>query len=64
MRRTVSDNPFIAAAGSLSIPVTLSAGVAACSGPDDTIADLMKRADKALYQAKRNGRNKVMAEAA
>ena len=38
--------------------VTLSVGVAEYS-PGESIADMVKRADAALYQAKRTGRNKV-----
>ncbi|HEX4976007.1 MAG TPA: GGDEF domain-containing protein, partial [Pseudomonadales bacterium] len=41
--------------------VTVSIGVA--SYPDlavDTLEDLLKKADEALYQAKRSGRNTVM----
>jgi diguanylate cyclase (GGDEF)-like protein len=37
-------------------PLTVSIGVATL-GPDDTKADLMARADRALYDAKRQGRN-------
>ncbi len=38
--------------------VTISAGIAAW-GPNDEPAQLLARADRALYQAKRNGRNRV-----
>ena len=40
--------------------VTLSLGVAQL-GPEETLAGLIERADKALYQAKREGRNRVCA---
>jgi diguanylate cyclase (GGDEF)-like protein len=39
--------------------VTLSIGGAAL-GPDDTLKSLVKRADMALYQAKRKGRNQIV----
>lgn len=40
--------------------VSISAGVSEFIGMDVSIEDLMKRADAALYDAKRNGRNRVM----
>lgn len=44
--------------------VTTSCGIATLDRPDDTPETLFKRADKALYNAKRNGRNIVIADAA
>jgi two-component system cell cycle response regulator len=46
-----------------SIPVTVSIGVAS-SNDDDDSATLLQRADKALYRAKHEGRNRVIAQAA
>ncbi len=43
------------------IDVTLSIGVAAASGADLNCDDLLARADQALYEAKRSGRNQVCA---
>jgi two-component system cell cycle response regulator len=43
------------------IDLTVSIGVAACRGPDETPDALIERADKALYTAKREGRNRVIA---
>jgi len=40
--------------------ITCSAGVTALQ-PDDRVADMVLRADTALYRAKRNGRNRVEA---
>ena len=45
------------AAGPLRI--TASFGVAQCSADDDSFADILDRADRALYRAKRDGRNQV-----
>jgi len=42
--------------------ITISVGVALLR-PEDTLTKLIKRADDALYQAKRHGRNCVMREA-
>lgn len=41
--------------------VTLSIGLATWEGPDDTAERMLSRADKALYQAKSEGRNRVIA---
>ncbi len=43
--------------------VTLSLGVADYS-PGDTAEDIVRRADQALYRAKREGRNRVASEGA
>ena len=47
-----------------AIDVTLSIGLAALGSADDTGATILKRADQALYRAKRDGRNRVVADAA
>jgi diguanylate cyclase (GGDEF)-like protein len=44
-------------------PITISCGIAEWLGsPDDTVEDMLKRADSALYEAKRSGRNQVIAD--
>lgn len=47
-----------------ALNVTVSVGVAAPAGEADKLEDILKRADQALYQAKREGRNRVVLEAA
>ncbi|MBF0094061.1 MAG: diguanylate cyclase [Alphaproteobacteria bacterium] len=42
-----------------TLSVTASFGVTAMDGDDETIADMLRRADEALYDAKQNGRNRV-----
>ena len=43
------------------IKYTLSIGVATLTGEEDSLDAMMQRADAALYQAKKNGRNQVVA---
>jgi len=42
-------------------PLTVSLGVAASDRPTDTVSAMLRRADAALYDAKRAGRNRVIA---
>ena len=44
--------------------MTVSIGVSSLLSPNDTPQTLLKRADEALYRAKRDGRNRVVAAAA
>jgi two-component system, cell cycle response regulator len=64
LRRRIASEPFTISAGARSIPVTLSIGIAALRGRDDSATSLLKRADQALYRAKRDGRNRVVPDAA
>jgi two-component system, cell cycle response regulator len=64
LRRRIAAEPFAIHEGSNSIPVTISIGLAALRGADDSAAALLKRADQALYRAKRDGRNRVVPDAA
>jgi diguanylate cyclase (GGDEF)-like protein len=45
--------------GGTEITVTASIGVAVADAGADSVSELMKRADLALYRAKRDGRNRV-----
>ena len=58
LRREVAENPLIASSDRIS--TTISIGVAMCTDSMDGISDLMKVADKALYDAKSSGRNCVV----
>ncbi|MEZ5875000.1 MAG: PleD family two-component system response regulator [Hyphomicrobiales bacterium] len=64
LRQCIAAAPFYAGERSGSLDVTASVGVAALEFPDDTPELILKRADQALYCAKRDGRNRVVADAA
>lgn len=58
LREAIAGRPFETAAGPLG--VTVSIGVAQAHGPDEAPEALFSRADAALYEAKRAGRNRVV----
>lgn len=64
IRRKVAAEPFPISKGAKAIDITVSIGVSTVEGADDTAQAFLKRADLALYRAKRDGRNRVVAEAA
>ena len=64
MCRSVSAKPFNVGARTGPLSVTVSIGVAVVEGSTDTMEAIMKRADEALYSAKREGRNRVSSTAA
>lgn len=64
LRRKIAAEPFPIEQGSRMIDVTISIGIAALESSHDNAAQLLKRADQALYRAKRDGRNRVVADAA
>ncbi len=59
VRRAIAADSFSVLSDTLQVSVTVSAGVASLQGPNDTMAELIARADSALYQAKSGGRNRV-----
>jgi len=64
LRNHIAGSPFKVAGVEDALGVTISIGVAATRGADDTAADLLKRADDAVYEAKAGGRNLVISHAA
>ena len=64
IRAEIAGRPFPVGRDGKSIEVTVSVGVAAMLPAHDRVADLLKRADTALYEAKSAGRNRVVAKAA
>lgn len=63
LRASVAAENF-AVGGDSGIRVTASVGIGTLERADDTPETIFKRADNALYAAKRRGRNRVVAEAA
>jgi two-component system cell cycle response regulator len=64
LRRRIAAEPFPIHKGEHKVEVTISVGLAVLGGAEDTAAAVLKRADQALYRAKRDGRNRVVADAA
>ncbi|MGV9010100.1 PleD family two-component system response regulator [Brevundimonas sp.] len=64
IRRDVATQPFPIMGGAESLTVTVSIGVSASGGIDDTPEALLKRADEGVYEAKAKGRDQVIARAA
>jgi len=64
IRNEVALHPFIVEEGAKQLPITVSLGVSCLEDASDTGDSLIKRADLALYEAKRAGRNTVMFQAA
>jgi len=64
LRGLISAKPFAIGEGQEPISVTASIGVGSIEGPEDGPTDLLARADAALYEAKRTGRNRVSRAAA
>jgi two-component system, cell cycle response regulator len=61
LRRRVGEETFAVSTQAAEITVTISIGVAVVEGVGDTADAILKRADDALYQAKRSGRNRTVA---
>jgi two-component system, cell cycle response regulator len=64
VRKLIGGKPFNAGAKSGPLTITVSIGVASFEAAEDTMESLLKQGDEALYQAKREGRNRVIPAAA
>ncbi|MEM1260879.1 MAG: GGDEF domain-containing protein [Pseudomonadota bacterium] len=61
LRERIASSGMVTAAGELKI--TASFGVAALNSEDTCLSDVIVRADRAVYQSKRDGRNRVSLDA-
>lgn len=64
LRMAIEQVPFRLGDVTVPLQVTASMGIASLSPQGDSPEALLKRADNALYEAKRGGRNRVVAAAA
>jgi two-component system cell cycle response regulator len=64
LRRKIANEPFAVHKGARRIEVTASIGLSTLEVKGEPVADVLKRADTALYRAKHDGRNRVVAQAA
>lgn len=64
IRAEIARTPFAIGKEGQSVTVTISVGVSSARGQADDVRSLLKRADMALYEAKKSGRNKVVGKAA
>ena len=64
LRRSIAGEPFAVNKGTKRIEVTISIGLSTLELKGEAVADVLKRADTALYRAKHDGRNRVVAQEA
>ena len=64
LRKAIAGDPFTIEKGTRKIEVTISIGLATLDAATGSVSDVLKRADQALYRAKRDGRNRVVPAAA
>lgn len=60
LRKLISENPLKINDKNLQIDITVSMGITSLKNNDESLDDLLNRADKALYKAKFSGRNKIV----
>ena len=61
LRHAIASEPFVVSDECKHLEVTISIGVAIFEENGEAVADVLKRADVAMYQAKHTGRNRVIA---
>ena len=59
IRKSIASKPFSAGADGSTLNITVSVGLSTLTGANDKVEEFLKRADQALYIAKREGRNRV-----
>jgi two-component system, cell cycle response regulator len=64
LRKSVESTPFAISRAPNHLNITISIGIAGSEKHGDSAEALLHRADQALYRAKREGRNRVVADAA
>ena len=64
LRRSIAGEAFAIHKGAKRIEVTISIGLSTLERKGESVDDVLKRADNALYRAKHDGRNRVVAQAA
>jgi two-component system, cell cycle response regulator len=64
LRQKIAGEAFVVSETGKEITVTVSIGVNALLTAGDSVQALLRRGDEALYRAKRDGRNRVVATAA
>jgi two-component system cell cycle response regulator len=64
LRQAVGGRPFYVTANGGPLTLTISVGISSLEKGSDTLETILQRADDALYRAKREGRNRVVANAA
>ncbi len=64
LRHSIETTPVLISRAPGNLNITISIGIAGSTGAADSAEALLHRSDQALYAAKRNGRNRVVADAA
>jgi len=64
LRQSIETTPVKISRSPHVLNITISIGIASLENGDASAEALLRRADQALYRAKRSGRNKVVADAA